>query len=92
MIVKQSIPGRLIIDGDNAALILGDPNEGARVYLAYALITQGPENRILPSFVLDDWGNEIRDLQLYEWIRANALQYPRAEVIAPTDGPAGRGK
>ena len=81
MTIKQSVPGSLIVDGDLAALILGAAEEGATVDLAYALVTQGPGDQIVPSLLLDDWGNEIRDLQLYEWIQENGLQYPRAEVF-----------
>jgi hypothetical protein len=75
------------VDGDLTALILGAAEEGGTVDLAYALVTQGPGDQIIPSVLLDDWGNEIRDLQLYDWIRENGLQFPRAEVFGRS--PAG---
>ncbi len=84
MIVKQSIPGTIIVDGNKAALRLGDAQSTDHVFLTYALVTQGPEYQILPSVVLDDWGNEVGQIQLYAWIRDNGLKFPRAEVFGET--------
>jgi hypothetical protein len=69
---------------------LNAPDEPERVYLAYALVTQGPELQLLPSVLLDDWGNEVRDLALYDWIANNGLHFPRAEVFgeSPTGAAA----
>lgn len=44
---------------------LGDPEATERVYLAYALVTQGPEYQTSPSVLLDDWGNQVGSLNLY---------------------------
>jgi hypothetical protein len=60
---------------------MGDTESGASVYLAYALITQGPGHQILPASLLDDWGNEIGGLDLYNWIHEHGLRFPRAEVF-----------
>lgn len=87
MIIKEPIPGSLIIDGEKVALRLGEPETADRVYLAYALVTQGPEYQILPSVLLDDWGNEVGSLALYAWIKDNGLRFPRAEVFG--ESPAG---
>lgn len=87
MIITQPIPGTLIVDGEKVALRLGEPEAADHVYLAYALVTQGPEYHILPSILLDDWGNEIGSLRLYAWIRENGLRFPRAEVFG--ESPAG---
>lgn len=87
MIITQAIPGTLLVDGDRVALRLGDPEATERVYLAYALVTQGPEYQILPSVLLDDWGNQVGSLNLYAWIRENGLRFPRAEVFG--ESPAG---
>lgn len=84
MIVKQPIPGTFIVDGNKAALRLGDSQSTDHVFLTYALVTQGPEYQILPSVVLDDWGNEVGQIQLYAWIRDNGLKFPRAEVFGET--------
>lgn len=81
MIIKESIPGTLVIENGKAALRLYDTAARETVYLAYALITQGPGYQVLPSVLLDDWGNEIGHLELYSWIRENGLQFPRAEVF-----------
>lgn len=87
MIIKDSIPGTLIREGNRAALRLGEPAAGDTVYLAYALVTQGPEYQIMPSVLLDDWGNEVGSPALYDWIRENGLRFPRAEVFG--ESPAG---
>lgn len=80
-IIKQSVPGTLLVDGEKTALIMGNAESGATVYLAYALISQGPGHQILPTSLLDDWGNEIGRLDLYKWIHENGPRFPRAEVF-----------
>lgn len=81
MIIKEPIHGKLVPFGDGLALRLHEGEEADRVFLAYALVTQGPELQILPSVLLDDWGTEIGGLRLYQWIEDNGLQFPRAEVF-----------
>jgi hypothetical protein len=80
-IIRQPVAGKLLTDGDKAALLLGEPESEDQVYLAYALVTQGPGYQLLPASLLDDWGNEIDKLALYHWIRENGLRFPRAEVF-----------
>jgi hypothetical protein len=80
-IIRESVAGKLLINGDKTALLLGNPESEERVYLAYALVTQGPGYQILPASLLDDWGNEIGKLDLYHWIHENGLRFPRAEVF-----------
>lgn len=87
MIITQPVPGSLIVDGEKVALRLGDPQAAECVYLAFALVTQGPEHQILPSVLLDDWGNKVGSLGLYAWIRENGLRFPRAEVFG--ESPVG---
>ncbi len=87
MIITQPIPGTLLVDGEKVALRLNEPEAAETVHLAYALVTQGPEHQILPSVMLDDWGNEVSSLKLYAWIRENGLRFPRAEVFG--ESPAG---
>lgn len=81
MIVKQSIPGSLAETNGKTVLRMDESKTEEPVYLAYALVTQGHEHPILPSVLLDDWGNQIGQLELYQWIRDNGLQFPRAEVF-----------
>jgi len=78
----------LLRDGGRAALWLegleaGDEDQS--VYLAYALTTQLPSGdtptHILPSVLLDDWGAEVKKLELYRWIHEFGVQFPRAEVF-----------
>ncbi len=81
MIVKEAIRGELVPFGDGLALRLDSRDDAGAVYLAYALVTQGPELHVLPSMLLDDWGTEISGLRLYRWIEENGLRFPRAEVF-----------
>jgi hypothetical protein len=89
MIAKEEIQGTIVIDSDKAALRLKGENAGSPVFLSYALVTQGPGYHILPSVLLDDWGQEINQLAIYPWIRENGLRFPRAEVfgVSPTGQP-----
>ncbi len=80
-IIRQSVAGKLLTDDGKTALLLGDPESDDQVYLAYALITQGPAHQLLPALLLDDWGNEISKLELYHWIHENGPRFPRAEVF-----------
>jgi hypothetical protein len=84
-LVKEAIPGQLIIDGGRIALCLSTSESEHMVYLTYALYTMGVESHILPSVILDDWGNEIRGMSLYAWFREYGERFPRAEVfgVAP---------
>ena len=86
MIIKEAVHGELVPFGDGLALRLDSHNGAKMVYLAYALVTQGPELRILPSMLLDDWGTEIGGLRLYQWIEDNGLRFPRAEVFGKDPG------
>lgn len=81
MIVKEAVHGRLVQFGDGVALLLDGRDGAETVYLAYALVTQGPELQVLPSVLLDDWGTEIGGLPLYQWIEENGLRFPRAEIF-----------
>lgn len=80
-IIKDPTAGTLLADGDLIALRLGAADSDSLVYLSYALVTQGPGHQILPSVLLDDWGREIRHLELYRWIEENGQRFPRAEVF-----------
>ena len=71
MIIKELVHGKLVGEEDSLMLRLDDQDIGDRVYLAYALVTQGPGHHVLPSVLLDDWGNEIEQMRLYEWIKDN---------------------
>ncbi len=73
--------GSILIDGSKAALRLDAGESASPIFLSYALVTQGPGHHVLPSVVLDDWGKEIGQLQIYPWLRENGLRFPRAEVF-----------
>lgn len=81
-VITEDIAGQ-VIEGDSAhAVYLLGAESAEHVYLAYALTTLGPEDLMLPKVLLDDWGNEKTGTQIYEWIRENGNQFPRAEVFA----------
>ena len=80
--IKQPIPATLLADGDWVAVRLqADEPEAERVYLAYALTTQGIAAQIVPAVLLDDWGKEIKGLALYEWVSEHGWRFPRAELF-----------
>lgn len=88
MIIKELVYGKLVGEEDGPVLRLDAEEAGHHVYLAYALVTQGPGHHVLPSVLLDDWGNEIEQLRLYDWIKENGMRFPRAEVFGKT--PSGQ--
>jgi len=65
----------------NASSTNAAANPAPNIYLSFALVTLGPEEHVLPSFLLDDWGTEIKSLKLYRWIREYGEQFPRAELF-----------
>jgi hypothetical protein len=88
-LITQHIAGTVIDDGQRLALLLepgGDPDAGPSVFLAHALTTQGIAAQIIPSVLLDDWGNEVKGLVLYDWIDEHGLRFPRAELFGLSPG------
>ena len=83
--VRQHIHGRLIQANGRSALLLMDPKPEATtddsLYLRFALVVMGPEDHVFPGLLLDDWGHEIRGLDIYEFIRDHGDDFPRAEVF-----------
>ena len=80
-LISQHIHGRFQ-DG-TLTLIDAIPEEKTAVslHLLFPFITRGDEIHIFPASVMDDWGTEIKGMQLYEWIRENGEQFPRAELF-----------
>ncbi len=86
--LTQHIHGKLFREeGANGrtTLLLLNPNPDEEtadsLYLRYAFVLLGPEEYIFPAFILDDWGHEMRSLDIYEWVRENADHFPRAEIF-----------
>ena len=50
-------------------------------FLRTAYLRRGTEQPIFPAFLLDDWGSEIRKLELYRWVAEFGDQFPRAELF-----------
>ena len=67
-------------DGAPATALLLDET-APPLYLRFALVIMGSEDHVLPAFLLDDWGNEIKGATLYSWLRENGNAFPRAEVF-----------
>lgn len=76
--IKQKVHGS-ILEGEAGGLLWDESADP--LYLRYAFVTLGPEEHILPAFLLDDWGKEIKGLGLYEWVEENGLYFPRAEIF-----------
>lgn len=83
--VKQRVQGQLLAANGRFALLLQniqpEPDAAPLIYVRYAFITLGVEEHIFPAFLLDDWGNEIKGLALYDWVAEFAPQFPRAELF-----------
>jgi hypothetical protein len=86
--VGQRVSGRLLkeVGGDGRfALLLTNPKpepDAADVLIVrFALVLMGTEAHLFPSFLIDDWDGEVRGLALYEWVRENGNQFPRAEIF-----------
>lgn len=83
--IRQHVHGKLFEVGGRAGLLLADAAPTAEtadsLYLHFAFILRGVEEAILPAFILDDWGSEIKGLGLYEWVRQFGDQFPRAELF-----------
>jgi hypothetical protein len=76
--IKQKVNG-MILENEPGSLVWDESADP--IYLRYAFVTLGPEEHILPAFLLDDWGKEIKGLELYEWVEENGLYFPRAEMF-----------
>jgi hypothetical protein len=88
--VGQRVGGRLLgedeaeRDGRLALLLTNfkpEPDVVDTLVLRFALILMGTEYHLFPSVLIDDWGGEVRGLTLYEWVRENGNQFPRAEIF-----------
>jgi hypothetical protein len=78
-VIQQRLLARLIRGPELAVLW---PDDGAApLYLRFGLPELEREGFIFPSLLLDDWGREISNLSLYDWIQANGDQFPRAELF-----------
>ena len=85
-LLQQRINGVLQRVGEQGVLVW-DETAGP-LYLRFLLPEIEREGGIFPAFLLDDWGQEIKTLELYEWVRENGVNFPRAEIF----GVAGNGQ
>ncbi|MBK7897262.1 MAG: hypothetical protein IPJ90_20720 [Anaerolineaceae bacterium] len=88
--VAQRVSGRLL--GENGAkrngrtaLFLTNPKPDADaddlLFLRFAFVIMGTEAPLFPSFLIDDWGGEVRGTAVYQWVKENGNQFPRAEIF-----------
>ena len=89
--VGQHVWGQLLWENPAAqdgrlALLLTNPKpeeeSDASLILRFAFVTVGPEEHLFPSFLIDDWGGEVRSLALYGWVHENGNQFPRQKFLA----------
>lgn len=81
--IRHKVYGRLLPHPRQTAVWLqtAETPGAAPLYLAYALTLQGVESPIFPALLLDDWGNEIAKLALYDWLGEHGDLFPRATVF-----------
>jgi hypothetical protein len=88
--IREKVQGKIYEKGGRIAVWLRQGEEAVEgvdvqeFYLRYALTVMGPETHVFPALLLDDWGNEIKKLGLYKWIRDNGELSPRAELFGFT--------
>jgi len=89
-IPTHTIYGRLVpVNERRSALVFHPHNVKERaapaefhpIYLRYALTLMGTERPFFPSFILDDWGQEIKKLKMYKWLHIEGDRFPRAEIF-----------
>ena len=57
------------------------PPESDLLWLRFGFVFLGTEKPLIPSFVMDDRGNELKTLRLMEWVYEKGDLYPRAEIF-----------
>ena len=67
--------------GETNGAVLWDVQAETVIYLRYAVILRGTEEEFFPTSLLDDWGNEVKGLGIYSWIRDYGERFPRAELF-----------
>jgi hypothetical protein len=77
--LRQRCHGRLVPAGSQTILLLDEA--AGPLYLRFAILTVNLEHQILPALLLDDWGHELKSLEIYSWLRENGLRFPRAELF-----------
>jgi hypothetical protein len=88
--VAQKVSGRLFWENEvkrngRTALLLTNPkpdrDAADLLYLRFAFVIMGTEAPLFPSFLIDDWGGEVRGAAIYTWVKENGNQFPRAEIF-----------
>lgn len=96
--VAQQVCGKLMWengaerDGRLALLLTNskpEPDAADLLVLRFALVLMGTEAHLFPSFLIDDWGGEVRGLALYDWVREMAITFlgQKSSVLTGTARP-----
>ncbi len=78
--IMHQMTGDLFVRDGHGALALRATSANF-VWLRYGLPQVGNERLFFPHLLLDDWGNQITGLKLYQWARDNGIHFPRAELF-----------
>ncbi len=81
--ITEKQHGWLFRRGERLAFLPGNQDApGAQpVYVRYAYRLRGTEVPIFPGLLVDDWGQERRDLGLYQWVYEEGQRFPRTEIF-----------
>jgi hypothetical protein len=78
-LLQQRLNGVLHRVGEQGVVVWDEA--AGPLYLRFLLPEIEREEGIFPAFLLDDWGQEIKTLELYDWVRENGVNFPRAEIF-----------
>ncbi len=77
--ILSKLRARLVMIADKHAILL--EAEASPIWVSFAFVERESEELILPESLLDDWGREIKSFAVYQWIKENGQQFPRAEIF-----------
>ena len=85
-LIQQKVRGELVVEDGfwlwtKESVGEVDVSADAYSFIRYSLTVRGTELAVYPALLLDDWGNEVRKLELYKWVEENGDAYPRAEIF-----------
>lgn len=89
-LIQQKVRGRMVVDDGfllwtkaSAKVSAEEVDVSADAYsfIRYAFAMRGTEHAVYPALLLDDWGNEVRKLELYAWVEEHGDAFPRAEIF-----------
>lgn len=83
--ITQKVCGQVVTHDGQTALHIESlevtDTASAVLYLRFPFTVRGTEEPIFPAFLLDDWGTEVKGLELYQWVHDYGEQFPRGELF-----------